>query len=670
MRTRFRSRAERRDPVFEARVAETASQWNESLLFISVLGTPAAALACRALFQNRLNPWWLVLSFVAAGLCIGARLIVRRRPSPGRRLAARGMVTTAVAVAGLMWGLLPVAVAGTRDSSELMVAAMLFPVGASGINVMINATSRLRFFLLQTGMFGVLDTYLLLAGGRPNRVLAFTGIGFCVLNSTLHKTALSASFASIRAQLTNADLLEAAHRDAERIELANERLAQQATHDDLTGLLNRRGLMVLLEAAHSEAIERGELLCVMVGDLDRFKVVNDSLGHAAGDTLLRIVADRLTAAAPAGAFLARLGGDELVVVVPGGPGSASAATERTRMMAVAEHLRSQVAAPITLGTQQVVVSLSLGVAFSSQDAAVAEDLLRHADSALYRAKGAGRDRVETFDQSMRSSVARRVSDEHQLRQAIDGGEIVPYYQPIIDSRSGRVIGAEVLARWAQPAGEVLVAGTFIGLAEETGLVEPMSEAILARALIDVAAWERLGLPERFRISVNLPPRFVSATSRTGRLTDLLGRAPLHRLCLEVTENAIVDDMELAAARLDAYRAAGATIALDDFGTGSASLTLLQRMPLDGVKLDRSFVTNIVAQTRDRLLVRGFVSLANTLGLSVVAEGVETLEQAVALVAVGCDVHQGWLYSKAVPAEEFEAALRQPDEERSGLDWVA
>jgi len=643
---------------FDARVAATARQWNDALLVIALPSSPVAALACGWFFQGRVHRWWFTLSVAAMIVGLGGHALARRRPSPRNERIARCGFGIAVTLLGTMWGLLPFAIEGTRTSQESLLRCLLYPLGASGVNVVLNSASRLRFHLFQSTIFGLLVLFLLQMGGARNHLLAGTALGMCALNSVLHQRALSMSLASIRAQLTNADLLEAAQRDTERIEAANELLGYQATHDDLTGLLNRRGFADELERCVEHARAHGEDVCVMVGDLDRFKVINDSLGHEAGDTLLRVVAGRLVAAAPPGASFGRLGGDELVAVVP--LGRSADADERNRVAAaIAETFRREVAAPVDLGAQRLVVTLSFGLSFGPQADESGGDLLRHADAALYQAKSSGRDRYDVFDETMKSAVARRVANEQRLRLAIAAGEIVPFYQPIVSARTGRAIGAEVLARWCTPSGKTYVAGQFIQLAEESGLVESMTEAVLAAAFDDLARWELGGLPPGFRLSVNLPPRFVSATSRTGRLTDLLGRAPLERITLEVTENAVVDDLGLAAARLNAYRVAGATVSLDDFGTGSASLTLLQRMPLDGVKLDRSFVTDIVSAEHDRLLVRGFVALATDLGLSVVAEGVETTDQAAALVGVGCDVHQGWLYGKAIPPAEFELLIGAP-----------
>ena len=564
-------------------------------------------------------------------------------------------MNTSVLGMGLGWGLAPWVVVGRSGSPLVGVTVLLFVLGAAGVNVVFNAASRLRFHLYQSAVFVPALAWL---WARPEPLLerlGWLGLALCGLNTLLQDANHRAMLGAVSGTLANADLLEQADRDRCRIESANALLLDQSQRDELTGLLNRKGFTGTLDAAIA-ASAGDQHFAVLIADLDRFKIINESLGHGVGDEVLRIMGGRVASHVPSGGVVARLGADEFVIAVPCPAHAALRQSTTYDLVKRAEAITELISAPMDVAGQPSVLSASVGLAVGPEHGHSADELLRHADAALMKAKAAGRDRIEVFDDTIRSRIARRVSEEQALRRAIDDGDIVPYYQPLVDASTGKVVGAELLARWLRD-GRVIPAGAFIGLAEETGLVDRLSERVIEAGIVELRAWERDGLPELFRLSVNLPPRFVSASGRLGRLADLLNTEPLDRLCLEVTETAVVDDLDLAAARLDALRTAGAHVALDDFGTGNASLTLLQRMPLDHVKLDRSFVTDIVDDLRDRSLVKGFVAMARGLGLSVVGEGVETVEQAQVLVDLGCTIHQGWLYDQAVPGERFVELLR-------------
>ncbi|MEZ5218751.1 MAG: bifunctional diguanylate cyclase/phosphodiesterase [Ilumatobacteraceae bacterium] len=294
--------------------------------------------------------------------------------------------------------------------------------------------------------------------------------------------------------------------------------------------------------------------------------MNEALGHSAGDDVLRTIAGRLRLAAGAHGIVGRLGGDELLLALPLPPpdvDDASDAVER-RARTVAE----AIAHPMDVGGDPTVITASVGVALGPQHGRDPFELLRTAGVALQKAKTNGRNRIEVFDDGLSAEIAPRLRDEQLLRRAIDRSDVEPYYQPLVDATTGRVVGAELLCRWHRD-GRAVPAGAFIALAEETGLIDSLSERMIERGLADLRAWERSGvLGSEFRLSMNLPPRPVSPSGRFGRLATLLNTEPLHRLCLEVTETAIIDDVDVAVARLDA--ALGAQISLDDFGTGNAS----------------------------------------------------------------------------------------------------
>ena len=326
------------------------------------------------------------------------------------------------------------------------------------------------------------------------------------------------------------------------------------------------------------------------------------------------------------------------------------------MVELAELVRSSFELPFQVDEQEIAVTSSIGVVHGPHQGPAGRDLLRHADAALHRAKAEGKDRYELFDDRLRSVLARQVDEEQALRMALERGEIVPWYQPIVDAGTRRIVGAELLARWLPPDGPAVRAGSFISMMHESGLIEQFSEQVIQAGVIDLERWIEQGLPDGFRLSVNLPPRYVSRSGRVERLTELLRNAPCERLTAEVTETSVVDDLDLAARRLAELRSFGMTVVLDDFGTGSASLTLLQRVPLDGVKIDRSFVKHIATDARDRALVGGFIQLASTINLEVTAEGIEDPAQVKALLALGCPRQQGYLHGTAMTADELYIAV--------------
>ncbi|MEZ5259801.1 MAG: GGDEF and EAL domain-containing protein [Ilumatobacteraceae bacterium] len=406
-----------------------------------------------------------------------------------------------------------------------------------------------------------------------------------------------------------------------------------------------------IEAARSADQRVYILFC----DLDRFKQVNDTFGHAAGDRLLVTTAARIAQAVPDTAVLARFGGDEFVAVVtlPGDCTSADAVA-----LVLSDRLRTAVAEPVEFEGTEFVVTTTVGVAPFPDDAPVDIDILRNADRALHYAKGAGRDRSQLFVDRA-DMVHPRVDDAHQLRTAIENGGIVPWYQPIVDAATGRIVGAELLARWIASDGRAVKASEFIDMAHDGGLVERLSEVLTTRALADLAYWKRVGLPPDFRLAVNLPPRFASKDARNDALLALLSSASAVHLVAEISEASVIDDLGVAARRIAALRQLGIEVVLDDFGTGSASLSLLKRVPLDGIKIDRSFVEDIEFDPRDRSLVQNFTQLASELGLTVTGEGVERRSQAEALLELGVARQQGYLYGDAVDAVELVAKLHQP-----------
>ncbi|MDW3219821.1 MAG: EAL domain-containing protein [Acidimicrobiales bacterium] len=426
---------------------------------------------------------------------------------------------------------------------------------------------------------------------------------------------------------------------------AEQLLRFQASHDELTGLANRRRL---LNEIHR--LENGSgSVAVLLLDLDRFKNINDSLGHDRGDELLVVIADRLRLAVRPGDLVARLGGDEFAIVLPGPVVAAEAEF-------VAERLMRLIGEPVTLGRQKIYPTASIGIAVADDRTAVA-DLIRRADTAMYRAKAEGRARAESFDEELRDAVHTRMATEAGLRGALRNNELLVYYQPEVSLVDGSVLGAEALIRWDHPEKGILSAAEFIEVAEETGLVVEMGEFVLAEACREAARW---GGDDGPLIRVNLAAAQLQREETVTLVRSVLAETGLaaERLCLEITESAVMTDPHRSEEILHRLKGLGVHLAVDDFGTGFSSLAYLKRFPVDALKIDRAFVRDLAVDSEDVAFVRSIVSLAGALSLDVVAEGVETADQAELLRELGCTRAQGFYFAKPGPS----AALR----ERLGL----
>jgi diguanylate cyclase (GGDEF)-like protein/PAS domain S-box-containing protein len=431
--------------------------------------------------------------------------------------------------------------------------------------------------------------------------------------------------------------------------LAAERLSHAATHDDLTELPNRAALVGRLDALLAEAAA-GQVSVLFI-DLDNFKVVNDSLGHAVGDGLLRTIATRLREVMRDSDRLARFGGDEFVVFVDGGVDPA----------VVAERLRRAVQRPVTVEGHELVITASIGFAVNSAPGLTADELVRDADAAMYRAKAAGRDRVAAFTDETRTATVAALQTSSELRRGLERGEVVPYFQPIVELEGGHVVGFEVLARWLHPERGLLAPSEFLPAAEEAGLIVELGGRILRDSLAQLAHWRAHGL--RFAecaLSVNLATQQLI----DGTFLELVGDAlsetgvDADSLWLEITETALMADAKAATTALRDLRGLGLHLSVDDFGTGYSSLTYLKRFPVEQIKIDRSFVTGLGLESDDTSIVEAVIRLGHSLGLTVVAEGVETPLQLNRLRELHCDKAQGYLFGRPRPAS-ITATERQP-----------
>jgi diguanylate cyclase (GGDEF)-like protein len=437
------------------------------------------------------------------------------------------------------------------------------------------------------------------------------------------------------------DLREAlsALDDAERIAHRN------ANIDHSTGLANRREFMRSLE----DAIASKQAGVLMMIDVDHFKRVNDLHGHSAGDELLTSVARILQKTAPQGCCCARIGGDEFAIVLADGT--------KAQAEKLAEQLIAQLAAPIQVGAYKTKITASIGLAtFDSASEEVA--ILRRSDVALYAAKHAGRNGFAWFNAELEEELASRLALDEDIRRGVEAGEFVPFFQPLVDLDTRKIAGFEALARWRSPTRGLLEPDSFIAQAEATGLIGPLSFSIMEQALTEAKNW-----PPHLKIAVNISPVQFRESTLAQDILKILTQTgfPARRLELEITEGALLEDREQVMATINSLKAVGVSISLDDFGTGYASLAQLDSLPVDRIKIDRTFITRFVKSERTAAIVDTIATLGHRLNVPLTAEGVESEQIRMELGSLGCSEAQGWLYGRAVSAETVRTFLDVDDE---------
>ena len=432
------------------------------------------------------------------------------------------------------------------------------------------------------------------------------------------------------------------HHDVTEQRRNEARIAHMAHHDALTDLPNRALLNEKLEHA-LQRVERGEMVAVHLVDLDHFKHVNDSQGHPVGDKLLNLVADRLRAQRRDTDTIARMGGDEFAILQVGVTQPADAAALANRIIEV-------VSEPYEIDGCQVIIGTSVGIAIAPSDGLTPDELMRNADLALYRAKGEGRGAFHFFEPEMHAQVQARRALESDLRRALGADEFELHYQPTVNLSSGEITGFEALLRWRHPDRGMVPPATFIPLAEENGFIVPLGEWVIQQACATAARW-----PEHTRIAVNLSPAQFRSSGLMAVILRALAASGLaaNRLELEITETSLLQDTDATLAILHRLRGLGVRIALDDFGRGFSSLSYLQSFPFDRIKIDRSFINDIVDGVGSRSIVRAVIGLAKGMGMATTAEGVESQVQVDVLRLEGCTEMQGFLVSQALPAREIE-----------------
>jgi diguanylate cyclase (GGDEF)-like protein/PAS domain S-box-containing protein len=438
--------------------------------------------------------------------------------------------------------------------------------------------------------------------------------------------------------------------DVTERKLYQARIEQQANYDTLTGLANRSLLQDRLEQALLTATSYHTRLAVVFVDLDRFKFINDSLGHHIGDEMLKTMADRLESCVRDCDTVARLGGDEFVVLITG-------QTAPDLVRGIVERMLTVVAQPWVSEQGEFNVSCSIGVALFPSDGADAQTLLKHADSAMYRAKESGRNNFQFFTRELNTLMTERVEMESGLRRALERDQFLLHYQPRVDLPTGKIIGAEALIRWRLPEQGIVAPGRFIPLAEETGLIVPIGKWVLTQACAQNKAWQDAGR-EPIVVSVNVSARQFRQDNLVRTVAEVLNETGLEPryLELELTESMVMHDAAQLVAMLGELKRLGVQISVDDFGTGYSSLSYLKRFPVDRLKVDRSFVEHLATDADDATIVRAIITLGHNLGLKVVAEGVELDEQVRFLRLNQCDEAQGFIFCRPIEADALAQML--------------
>ena len=437
------------------------------------------------------------------------------------------------------------------------------------------------------------------------------------------------------------------HTDITQRKEAEAQIWQQAHFDPLTGLPNRRMLRTRLEETLERCQAQAKTAAVVFVDLDHFKEVNDSLGHEAGDLLLVEAAQRIQSCLSGADTVARMGGDEFTLVIAHVP-------DQARLEATLQKILDRIAQAFPIRAEQVFVSASLGVALYPSDAESVEDLFKHADQALYVAKGAGRNRYSFFTPALEEAAQFRLRTAADLRGALANQQFEVVYQPIVDLSTGEIKKAEALLRWHHPRRGLVSPAQFIEIAESTGMIIDIGEWVFQQASAQVAKWQARYDPH-FQISVNKSPvQFHHRSGKPSWAEQLMAQGmDGNSIAVEITEGVLLESGSAVAQQLAALRAGGCAISLDDFGTGYSSMTYLQRFAIDVIKIDQSFVRNLATRSTDLALCRAIIVMAHELGLAVVAEGVETEEQRNVLVSIGCDFGQGYWFAKPLSAHAFE-----------------
>lgn len=595
---------------------------------------------------------WIFTSLVATIMVTAALGAYRRldgAPTPPwvLQLLRAGMVSVGILFGMTSW------VAG-RAPIEVAMLFAVFPTTVGAVAALLTAGRRDLYASVLLPMVLLAVIFLSTSADVRLRWLGLLWLFYVATLTFIFSNLTKSVWTAIVMQTTTEDLLAEVASDRAKLTATNAELAStvkqlthQATHDALTGLLNRRGVFETLETL-VPAATADEPLGVLFLDLDRFKAVNDALGHRGGDHFLRIVADRIDRCLKSDGIAGRIGGDEFIVALPGADEKAT--------VAMAHQLQSVLGHGINADGRELPSSVSIGIAHAPTHGRTVSELLANANLALYRAKADGRSRTTHFDVELAHENRQRIDEELRLRRAIDDGDIVPFFQPELDATSGNIVGAELLARWVQPNGMVVPAHEFMDLAVNAGLLDKVTERVLGGARRQIRRLALLGLPEGFRFRVNLAPHSTERPWRNNPIDTLVHGIDPSLLTVDIRESFVNVDLSSAAANLAEFRDRGGRVCLDDFAQGVSSLSMLRRLPLDEVRIDHISIDTITSHPHDRAIVRSIIALTREIGLEVTADGVENGAQADALIALGCVRQQGHLYAPALPEDSFENYL--------------
>lgn len=443
-----------------------------------------------------------------------------------------------------------------------------------------------------------------------------------------------------------------------RISLQEGHLIHNAYHDELTDLPNRAHLEDLLNQAIVRASNTGMHGAVLLADLDRFKNINDSLGHPVGDALLQETARRIVTEVKTGATVARLGGDEFVILLPDLGGDAEVALVRSR--AIAKRIQRALARLYNVMGYELHITPSIGIAIFPEQGNSADEILRHTDAAMYQAKSSGRNSIAFYLPSLQMQADNRLELEKELRKALEAGQLEVYYQPQIN-HLGEIVGMEALARWPHPRRGMIPPGEFIPIAEESGQIQALGKWVLLTAARQAQTWLKAGIfPARGSVSINVSAHQFHRHEFVPLIINALDEAGLPPSCLklEITESVVIDDITGAIDKMHQLQGLGLQFSLDDFGTGYSSLSYLRQLPLNQLKIDRSFVNDITLNNMNTSIVATIIGMAKSLGMEIIAEGVETEEQLKYLMEKGCREYQGFYFHPALPAHELEQLLKR------------
>lgn len=483
------------------------------------------------------------------------------------------------------------------------------------------------------------------------------------LNSVMHAVSDQKDY-TVRSQDSGTDeigyLALGFNEMLEKIDAHDHKLRRIAHYDNVTALPNRHYFNQRLEDAIAEAAREKEHVGVLFIDLDNFKVVNDTLGHNIGDMLLKSVSERISGTLRGSDCVCRIGGDEFAVILQEVPGHSDAAV-------VAGKILNEMAQPLWLGDSEIYIGASIGISLYPDDAPDMNALLRCADVAMYYAKSRGKNNFQLFQQDMEGKALKRLALESAMRKALEKKEFVLHYQPQVDLVTGRTIAVEALIRWPRPDLGVVGPSDFIPVAEESGLIVPIGEWVLRTACRQAREWMDAGSP--LRVAVNLSGRQFSDERLVANILAITREAglPPDMLELEITESMLMENKDASVDKLEELKQAGFMLSVDDFGTGYSSMSYLKRFPIHALKIDRSFIQDLPGNVDDAAITKAIVSMANSLGLAIVAEGVETTEQMEFLRANGCKVSQGFFFGRAVPPEQIVPLVETLQNARKELD---